>query len=260
MTPLKIYEKELNALLKKENKMRIAAAEAAPPTWKAALKEKIPEKAMTALEIGFREAFRVVFSHGNTVIERTFNRREMEQDRKVRQYAVELKRTRKELKKFCAGASDNALNTVITTAEGVGLGLLGVGIPDIAIFLGVLLRGIYETAIGYGFEYDTPEERIFILRMIEAALSNGDDYESLESSVNRMIYREVYPKISESEQIERTAKAMSVDMLLLKFIQGLPIAGIIGGIGNPIVYNKVMSYVRIKYKKRYLMGEIRKIK
>lgn len=44
-----------------------------------------------------------------------------------------------------------------------------------------------------------------------------------------------------------------MDMLLLKFIQGMPIVGILGGAANPICYNKVMKYVQMKYRKRYLL-------
>ena len=46
-----------------------------------------------------------------------------------------------------------------------------------------------------------------------------------------------------------------MDMLLLKFIQGLPVVGIVGGAANPVYYKKIMDYVELKYKKRYLMGK-----
>ena len=42
-------------------------------------------------------------------------------------------------------------------------------------------------------------------------------------------------------------------MLLAKFIQGLPVVGIIGGLMNPVYYRKILSYVRLKYRKRYLL-------
>ena len=45
-------------------------------------------------------------------------------------------------------------------------------------------------------------------------------------------------------------------MLVLKFIQGLPIVGIVGGAFNPVYYNKIMKYVRIKYYKRYLIEKL----
>lgn len=39
----------------------------------------------------------------------------------------------------------------------------------------------------------------------------------------------------------------------MKIIQGLPVAGIIGGEANPIYDSKVMKYVQIKYRERYLL-------
>ncbi|MDO4749478.1 MAG: EcsC family protein, partial [Eubacteriales bacterium] len=54
-------------------------------------------------------------------------------------------------------------------------------------------------------------------------------------------------------QIEKTGTAFAVDMLLAKFVQGLPVVGVLGGVGNPVCYNRVMRYVHLKYRKRYLL-------
>ena len=51
-----------------------------------------------------------------------------------------------------------------------------------------------------------------------------------------------------------TASAFALDMLLLKFIQGIPVIGLVGGAANPVYYKKVMQYVQLKYKKRYLLS------
>ena len=56
-------------------------------------------------------------------------------------------------------------------------------------------------------------------------------------------------------QMKETASAFAVDMLLLKFIQGLPVVGVIGGAANPVYYSKVMKYVQLKYRKRYLLKQ-----
>ena len=62
-------------------------------------------------------------------------------------------------------------------------------------------------------------------------------------------------EVTEAEfdrQIKRTAQVFAMDMLLLKFVQGLPVVGIVGGAANPVYYRKVMRYVEVKYRKRYL--------
>ena len=78
----------------------------------------------------------------------------------------------------------------------------------------------------------------------------------LNAEVDRLIYqgRQEVPDLDDMvEQRRRTADAFAIDMILLKFIQGLPIVGILGGAGNPVYYNKVIHYVRLKYHKRYLL-------
>ena len=54
------------------------------------------------------------------------------------------------------------------------------------------------------------------------------------------------------EEIRNTSKVLSQAMLTTKFIQGLPIVGVIGGVINFTVINKISSYSKLKYKKRYL--------
>ena len=78
-------------------------------------------------------------------------------------------------------------NVALTTVEGIGLGALGIGLPDIVLFVGMLLKGIYQTAIGYGFTYDSTGERLFILRMMEAALMRNSDFEEKNAQVDNMI-------------------------------------------------------------------------
>ena len=68
----------------------------------------------------------------------------------------------------------NRTNVALTTIEGVALGTLGIGLPDIIVFVGMLLKGIYQTALNYGFDYDSLDEQNFILCMIEAALTEHD--------------------------------------------------------------------------------------
>lgn len=56
-------------------------------------------------------------------------------------------------------------------------------------------------------------------------------------------------------QIRYTSDAFAMDMLLTKFIQGIPVVGIVGGLSNPLYYRTILSYVRLKYKKRYLLSK-----
>lgn len=50
-----------------------------------------------------------------------------------------------------------------------------------------------------------------------------------------------------------------MDMLVLKFIQGLPLVGALGGAANPVYYRRVLNYVQLKYHKRYLYQKRREM-
>ena len=259
---LAALQKELEQLEKRERRLERSAGKQEPPEWKKALETKVPEKVRVSLGKAFCKAFSVVFQHGNTLIEKTYDKEELQKDHEIQAYAVELKGNRRELRRMrkAAGAAD-LRNMALTTVEGAGLGLLGIGLPDIVIFIGMLMKGAYEAALHYGFDYDSPQERLFILKMMEASLSRGEERIRADREVDAMCA--AIPSAEEAknllqEQTDRTAKAFAADMLLLKFIQGLPVVGLLGGAGNPVYYRRIMKYVQIKYHKRYLLGMIAK--
>lgn len=248
-------EKEFAALIKKEAKLAQRARKAVSPRWKAELEKKVPEKVVSGLESAFSKAFSLVFQKGVGVIERTYDRKSMEENFSIQDYAVAVKGGRREIRQLnrTAGRSGWS-NTALTTLEGIGLGVLGIGLPDIVLFVGMLLKGIYEKALSYGFAYDTPEERLLILRMMEAALAKGADFAEKDGAVEQLLIRPARPDGEGLRaQIQETGRAFAVDMLLLKFVQGVPVVGVLGGAANPVYYNKVMHYVQLKYQKRYLM-------
>ena len=145
----------------------------------------------------------------------------------------------------------------MTTVEGIGLGALGIGMPDIVLFLGNLLKGVYETALNYGFDYESRQEQLLILKMMQTALSSGKHWVQRNAEVDEMLELETIDITDDvfKQQVKDTASAFAIDMLLLKFIQGLPVVGIIGGAANPVYYRKVMKYVQLKYRKRYLQKQ-----
>lgn len=251
--------KELIAIQKREGRMERSAVKSTPPQWKQKLESKIPQKVYQGLESAFCKGFSIVFNQGSSIIEKCCNRENAKTDFAVKDYAVQVKGGRRELKQLQKGASQsNIRNLAITAAEGVGLGVLGIGMPDIILFICMLLKGIYETALSYGYEYESIEERYLILKMMAASLSAGEDWHCLNKEVDDLLT--IKKEITEEhfqEQLKAAASVFATDMLLLKSIQGLPIVGIIGGAANPAYYNKVMKYVQLKYRKRYLMKIIK---
>ena len=250
--------KELLAVEKQEKKMEQAALKARPAPWKKELESRIPEKVYVGLESAFCKGFGVVFDQGRSIIEKGYNKEDLQANHAIRDFAVKLKGGRKELKQMNRGAKQaDLINIAMTTVEGVGLGALGVGMPDIILFLGNLLKGVYETALNYGFDYESRREQMLILKKMQTALSDGESWVQGNTEVEEMLKLETI-EITDEEfkrQVKNTASAFAMDMLLLKFIQGLPIVGIIGGAANPVYYSKVMKYVQLKYRKRYLLKQ-----
>nr|MBQ4318259.1 EcsC family protein [Clostridia bacterium] len=245
--------KELAVIARQEDKLRNAAMKDTPQ-WKTSLAAKIPPKIHDGLNSAFAKAFLIIFERGTPIIEKTYDSTAITQNRQINEYAAVVKGTRAELRRMkkAAGAS-GMLGSAVTAVEGIALGALGVGLPDIVVFIGVLLRGAYECALHYGYDYNDPAERMFILAMMEASLSRGDAYDRADAEVELMIgtsYTAVEDELR--DRIRRTADTFAVDMLILKFIQGLPLVGMIGGLSDPVYYNKVMKYVRLKYYKRHL--------
>lgn len=252
-------EKELNKIARKEARLSKQAQQDQPTAWREALEQKIPPRVYANLQLTFCKAFELIFEKGTIFIEKTYAKNEMEKDFQVHDYAVNLKGGKKELRQLRTDVSRrNLVNLAVSTVEGVGFGALGIGLPDIVLFLSVILKGTYETAVQYGFSYDTPEERMFLLKLLEASMSKGEQWLACNTAVdNYFAPNPVLQEIRFQEQIRRTADVFAADMLLAKFVQGIPIMGILGGISNPVYYSRILNYVQLKYQKRYLLQKER---
>lgn len=252
-------ERELDNIARKEARLTKQATQYQTAAWRATLEQKIPPRVYANLQVTFCKAFELIFEKGTSLIEKTYAKNEMEKDFQVHDYAVDLKGGKKELRQLKTDVSrGNLVNLAVSTVEGVGLGALGIGLPDIVLFLSVILKGTYETAIQYGFSYDTPEERMFILKLLEASMSKGEQWIACNAAVdNHFVPNNARQVIRLQDQIRLTADVFAVDMLLAKFIQGIPIAGVLGGISNPVYYRRILSYVQLKYQKRYLLQKER---
>ncbi|MDE6983230.1 MAG: EcsC family protein [Lachnospiraceae bacterium] len=259
-------DKELAAIARAEERLEKQAVQHHAAKWKEALEQKIPQKVYDNLQKMFCVAFELIFEKGTALIEKTYSNHDLEKDFQVHDFAVELKGSRKELRSLKAEVNrSNLVNMAVSTVEGISLGVLGIGLPDIVLFLSVILKGTYETAVQYGFSYETQEERLYILKLLETAMSKGERWTACNAAVDRWIASAdwhnadggavgtTFEAVKVSEQTRRTADAFAVDMLLAKFIQGIPVAGILGGITNPVYYGRIMRYVQLKYHKRYLL-------
>ena len=146
----------------------------APGALAAALAGRVPPGLKDTLERAFCAAFRLVFQKGAGVIEKTYSKEELRAGAARLEQAVEARPSAVNLRRMEKGAAKGgAAASIGTVAEGGGLGRLGIGLPDIPLFTAVLLRGVYQTALGYGFGYETNEERAYLLSVLCCALAEG---------------------------------------------------------------------------------------
>ena len=221
------------------------------------LEEKIPPKLQKTLDTAFAKAFALIFEKGTGVIEKTYQRTKLEQDYQVRQYMADVKQNSKSLRSFSKKARDTGTkNLLLSGVSGIGMGVLGIGLPDIPVFTGMILKNIYETALQYGYSYESREEKYFILLLIRGAVSYGDTLCEIDGKVNEFIRNGILPEeYQDKEQIEQTAGALSKELLYMKFLQGIPVVGAVGGAYDAVYMKRITEYAELKYRHRYLGGD-----
>ena len=253
----KVIRKNLKKIQQKEEKLLQKAGGGLLETITDKVEDKIPDGLYEKLQQAFYIGFKTVFEKGNVIIEKTYDRDELAIHHRVYDQSFDLIDKKKSLKGLNKLAGQNHLrNLGITAVEGSGLGLLGVGLPDIPVFIGVVLKSVYEISLSYGYDYREEDEQYFILKLLEAALASEEQKEDCNRQVDKLIrfYTQNEPIGSDlDQQMRRTSDSFAADMLCIKFLQGLPLIGVIGGPSNVVYCKKISDYARLKYQKRYLL-------
>lgn len=247
-------EKEWKKMLRAEEEFLLKGASKKDSKLNHLLADKVPDKLQGTLDTAFAKAFELIFEKGTGIIEKTYKKEDLEHESQVNRYAASIKENKKTLRKFGKKTnSANAKNLLLTSVEGVGMGAFGVGLPDIPVFVGVMLKSVYEVALNYGYSYESTEEKYFILRIIETSLSHGAPLVGGNADLNRFIATGELPENFDlTTQIRNTSATMSKELLYMKFLQGVPIVGAVGGAYNTVYLQKVLSYAKLKYQRRFL--------
>lgn len=249
-----VWEKEWEVLRRKEERFLKKQSSDIPSLLDKKLKEIVPPSLQEKLDLAFAKAFQLVFEKGTGVIEKTYNKGRWEDQYKIHEFTADLKQNRRSMKAFSKQADKTRTkNLLVSGVEGIGLGILGIGIPDIPLFAGMLLKSVYEIAISYGYAYDTKEEQILILRMIRTALAHGEELAQENQAVDLTLASRTEARGDWSEEIRKTSEALAKELLYMKFLQGIPVAGIVGGISDAVCLKKVTDYVAFKYQRRFLL-------
>ena len=229
------------------------------------LEKKVPEKLQNTLDTAFAKAFTLIFEKGTGVIEKTYKKEELEKDYQINEYIADVKGNHKSLKKFAKKASGTGnVNLLLSGVSGIALGILGIGLPDIVVFTGLMLKSVYEIALNYGFDYEKEEEKKFILLVIQGAVSYGEELQEMNEALNEFMrtgrfvgdsyaMEENLDMVTLEWMIEETAKCLSKELLYMKFLQSVPVVGAAGGAYDAIYMQKIMEYAKIKYQRRFLL-------
>ena len=225
----------------------------------------IPEKLSGTLSVAFFKAFQVIFEKGTRLIELTYNRAKKQADFKVNKFANEMYGDSRSARSFTREARGTRLfNLIISFVEGVALGLLGLGIPDIPLFMAIVLKGVYEVALSYGYDYHDENEKIFILKVIEVAMTDDEEFIDGDAQINAAI--DVIAEdggviggwsISKEDQMRQTSDSLVKEMIYTKFVQGFTILGVFGGIFDPVYVNRITNSAIIKYRRRFLATHLK---
>ncbi len=252
--------KEWNRLQRKEERSRLkqmTAKKGKLEQMKEKTEEKIPQKVRETLYTAFQKGFFLIFEKGTEWIEKTIPQETLRQEFAVNDFRMRQKANGKNLRKLDAATDKrNWITSCITAVEGAGLGVLGIGLPDIPVFLAVILKGVYETAVSYGFRYDTEQERIYILRLLCAASQSGQKKTQAMQRLRTWSKDMKEGDCDIAQEVERTSAAMAEELLVAKFVQGLPIVGVVGGLTNVATYQKIIRFAKTQYKLRYLENHI----
>lgn len=255
----RLIRQQLKHLRKAELKLLRYRPDSKPFFGGEIIRNKVPDKLLSVLESAFEKGFQYMFSKGTTLIERSGNLNGVKEKSAYHHTVIKRQISKESIKNFDVSASNKSwANKGISTVEGAALGVFGIGLPDIPVFLGVIFKSIYETAASYGFNYTSPEERAYILSLIRVASTKGSA---------RIIESENCDRIGElidagqgaevavtPEDIKRTSNLLASSMLIAKFIQGITLVGTLGGGFNYYWIHRITKIAGMKYKKRFLQG------
>lgn len=254
-----VLQREIERLRRAERRFLKKQLNREPTKLDMFLEDKVPEKLEATLDAAFSKAFHLIFSKGSQVISRTFSTDKLIEEFESDSTDLEELGGGRQMRKFKRRAAfTGTAHTLVSTVTGAALGFVGGTIPDIILFNTLLLRNIYKISMKYGYAFDTEEEQKFILRIIEAAMHDGDDLIRANKEIN-IIIREGL-SIDEStvdERINAAAVALAHQLLLMKFLQKIPVVGVVGGASDFIYMERISDYAVLKYQRRFLVDQLR---
>lgn len=223
---------------------------------KAKIEDKIPEKLEDTLNKAFTAAFKMVFQEGKVLIKKTYNEETLKSEYADKRVGVQTKGDRSLIKKLRRPAEKRYFKSLgVAATEGVGLGLLGIGLPDIPILIGNMIRTCTVSAQSHGLDTDRKDEQVYMLMMIRLAAMPVEE----RAAVNRQLDalgdaidsgKEIFLDLE--AEMKETSERLSMTLLFSRFVMGLPVVGVAGGLYNPVIVSQLHQLAEVKYEARLL--------
>lgn len=218
----------------------------------------VPAKLQGTLDKAFAKAFETIFKKGTALLEKTYDKETIRSKRRAASTSEGDYAMRAYLNNTLA---DSLGSTAVSGLAGTGMGLLGIGLPDIPVFVSIVLRNMYTQSLHFGYDYTKEKEQYFILLIIRGAVSDGALFSETEQNIHRFISNggKLPEHFNLKKEILVTSKALSSRLLYMKFVQMIPLVGAIGGIRDLAYTREISEFGRIKYQKRYLLRVRKKL-
>lgn len=254
-----VLQKELDRLGRAERRFLKKQMDREPTRLDLLLEDKVPPKLEATLDAAFSKAFHLIFSKGSSIISKTFSTDKLISEFQTANADLTIQGSGRQMRTFKRRASaTGTAHTLISTVTGAALGFVGGTIPDIVLFITLLLRNIYQISMKYGYAFDTDEEKKFILRVIAAAVQDGDAMIQADKAINYLIKAGISTDDSTvDDRITDAAVALGHALLLMKFLQKIPVVGVVGGASDFIYMERISDYAVLKYQRRFLTDQLR---
>ncbi|MDO4280876.1 MAG: EcsC family protein [Peptococcaceae bacterium] len=252
---IKDQQQRAKNLLYKEGVLKKAFKTKTAP-WQDKLEDKVPEKLEATLKSAFKTAFKMVFQEGAAVIEKTYSDEALKQEYANKRAQIQGDGRRSVIQSLREKGRKRYFSTLgVTTAEGVGLGLLGIGLPDVPLLIGNMIRTANVSAKSHGLDPDRRDEQYYTLLLIRLVAAPQDERAAVEAQLDALAEQidsgEAVP-IALDEEIQQTADALATAMLVSRFVMGLPIVGVAGGLYNSVIISQLHQLAEVKYEVRLL--------